>query len=93
MVETGVLIFATIAVGITLLLVPTPRHKPPEVDTPPPMVAPPPPPAPQEVVTATSPITVPALLSELSDRDRVAIIEQRLLHMTQQVQQMEKKVK
>jgi hypothetical protein len=92
-VETGVLIAATIVVGITLVLIPAPRQKPNEFDAPPPVVAPPPPPTPQEVVTATSPITAPALLSDLSDRDRVAIIEQRIVHITQQVKQMEKKVK
>ncbi len=91
-VETGVLIAATIVVGITLILVPAPKQKPPEFDTPPSVVAPPPP-TPQEVVSPTLSITAPVIQPELSDKDRVAIIEQKLLHITQQVKQMEKKVK
>lgn len=83
-IETGLLIAATIIVGITLLLVPVPRHKPRELDVPPPAVDHP---TPQELVTA------PVPLAELSDTDRVAVIEMRLLHMQQQVQRMEEKVK
>lgn len=89
-VETGVLIAATIVVGITLILVPVPKQKPPEIDNPPPAVEPP---TPQEVVAPTLSITAPLVQPELSDKDRVALIEQKLLRITQQVQQMEKKVK
>lgn len=91
LVETGVLIAATIVVGVTLLLVPVPRQKPPEIDVPPPPTVEPP--TPQEVVAPSLSITAPMIHPELSDKDRVAIIEQQLLHITQQVQQMEKKVK
>jgi len=89
-VETGVLIAATIVVGITLIFVPLPKQKPPEIDNPPPAVEPP---TPQEVVAPTLSITAPLVQPELSDKERVAIIEQRIIHITQQVQQMEKKVK
>lgn len=51
-VETGLVVFATIVVGITLLLVPVPRQKPPEIDKPPAEV---PAPSPQEVVEAEKP--------------------------------------
>lgn len=88
-VETGVLIAATIVVGVTLILVPVPKQKPPEIDNPPAIE----PPTPQEVVSPTLSITAPLVQPELSDKERVAIIEQRILHITQQVQQMEKKVK
>lgn len=90
-VETGVLIAATIVVGVTLILVPVPEQKPPEIDNPPPPTIEPP--TPQEVVSPTLSITAPLVQPELSDKERVAIIEQRILHITQQVQQMEKKVK
>ena len=90
-VETGVLIAATIVVGITLILVPVPKQKPPEIDNPPPPTIEPP--TPQEVVSPILSITAPLVQPELSDKERVAIIEQRILRITQQVQQMEKKVK
>lgn len=89
--ETGALIAATIVVGITLIFVPVPKQKPPEIDNPPPPAVEPP--TPQEVVAPSLSITAPMIHPELSDKDRVAIIEQRLLHITQQVKQMEKKVK
>ena len=70
-VETGVLIAASIVVGVTLILIPTPRHKPSEFDTPPPVTTP-----------------------EQADPDtRLEHIEARLLHMQQQVQGIEQKVK
>lgn len=92
-IETGVLIGATIVVGITLLFVPVPRQKPPEIDKPP-VAAPPPPPSPQEAVAPTpaliitAPITAPAL----SEKEHLANIEEKLRHIAAQVQRMEKKV-
>lgn len=89
-VETGLLIGATIVVGITLALVPTPRQKPPEFDQP--IVEVPPPPTPQEVVAPTLTITAPVMLPEKSEKDQLVEIEAKLLHIQQQVQRMEKKV-
>lgn len=93
-IETGVLIGATILVGITLLLVPVPKQKPPEFDRPPVEVPPPPPPmTPQEVVS--SPVVtdaVPALTPEQREEDHLATIESKLRRIEAQVQRMEKKV-
>lgn len=90
-IETGVLIAATIVVGITLLLVPTPRQKPSEFDRPP-VEAPPPPPTPQEVVAPTLTITAPIAQPDVSEKDRLVSIEEKLRHIQAQVQRMEKKV-
>lgn len=91
-VETGLLIAATIAVGITLLIVPVPKQKPPEFDRPP-VEVPPPPPTPQEIVSAPAVTAViPALTPEQEEKDHLATIESKLLHIQQQVQRMEKKV-
>lgn len=88
-VETGVLIGATIVVGITLLFVPVPKQKPPEIDNPPPAVEPP---TPQEVVAPTLNITAPIVQPDVSEKDHLENIEAKLLHIQQQVQRMEKKV-
>lgn len=88
-VETGVLIGATIVVGITLLFVPLPKQKPPEIDKPPASVEPP---TPQEVVAPTLTITAPITTPEVSEKEHLAKIEEKLLHIQQQVQRMEKKV-
>ena len=88
-VETGVLIAATIVVGVTLILVPVPKQKPPEIDNPTPAVEPP---TPQEVVAPTLTITAPVILPERSEKDHLVEIEAKLLHIQQQVQRMEKKV-
>lgn len=88
-IETGVLIGATIVVGITLLFVPVPKQKPPEIDNPPPAVEPP---TPQEVVAPTLNITAPIVQPDVSEKDRLVSIEVKLLHIQQQVQRMEKKV-
>lgn len=89
-VETGVLIAATIVVGVTLILVPAPRQKPPEIDKPPPAAVEPP--TPQEVVSPTLNITAPLVQPDVSEKDRLADIEVKLMHIQQQVQRMEKKV-
>ena len=89
-VETFTLIAATIVVGVTLLLVPLPREKPEEFDKPP--VEQLPPPTPQEVVSPTLNITAPLPKPEVSEKDSLAAIESKLLHIQQQVQRMEKKV-
>lgn len=85
-IETGALVVATIIVGITILCVPVPKQKPPEIDKPPPAVEvpPPPPPAmtPQEIVQPPQ-----------DDAARMREIEQKLLHIQAQVQRMEGKVK
>lgn len=81
-VETGLVVFATIVVGITLLLVPVPRQKPPEIDKPPVEV---PVPSPQEVVEAKKP-------DPQETEQHLQAIETKLLHIQQQVQRMEKKV-
>lgn len=90
-VETGALIGAAILVGITLMLVPTPKQKPPEFDRPPVEVPPPPPPTPQEVVSVPV-ITAVIPTPEQEEKDHLATIESKLLHIQQQVQRMEKKV-
>lgn len=91
-IETGALIGAAILVGITLLLVPVPKQKPPEFDRPP-VEVPPPPPTPQEVVSApVITAVIPALTPEQEEKDHLATIESKLLHIQQQVQQMEQKV-
>lgn len=84
-VETGVLIAATIVVGITLILVPAPRQKPPEFDTPPKVERDVP--TPQRVVAASQPTPPPR-----SQDEQLESIEQTILHMQQQVTQMESKV-
>lgn len=89
-IETGVLIGATIVVGITLLFVPRPKQKPPEIDNPPPASVEPP--TPQEVVSPTLTITAPITTPELSEKEHLAKIEAKLLRIQQQVQRMEKKV-
>ena len=89
-VETGVLIAATIVVGITLILVPVPKQKPPEIDNPPPPTIEPP--TPQEVVSPTPTITAPIARPVVSEKDRLVSIEVKLMHIQQQVQRMEKKV-
>ena len=89
-VETGVLIAATIVVGVTLILVPVPKQKPPEIDNPPPPTIEPP--TPQEVVSPTLNITAPIVQPEVSEKDHLENIEAKLLHIQQQVQRMEKKV-
>lgn len=91
--ETGILIAATIVLGITLILVPVPKQKPPEFDRPQ-VETPPPPLTPQEVVSApVITAVIPALTPEQEERERMANIESKLLHIQQQVQRMEKKVK
>lgn len=89
-VETGVLIGATIVVGITLLFVPIPKQKPPEIDKPPASVEPP---TPQEVVAPTLNITAPIVRPDVSEKDHLENIEAKLRHIEAQVQRMEKKVK
>lgn len=88
--ETIALIAATIIVGLTLLFVPTPKQKPPEIDEPPPAAVEPP--TPQEVVSPTLNITAPFVRPDVPEKDRLADIEVKLLHIQQQVQRMEKKV-
>lgn len=89
-VETGVLIGATIVVGITLLFVPLPKQKPPEIDNPPPPAVEPP--TPQEVVAPTLTITAPIVQPDVSEKDRLVSIEMKVRHIEAQVQRMEKKV-
>lgn len=89
-IETGVLIGATIVVGITLLFVPLPKQKPPEIDKPPAYVEPP---TPQEVVAPTINITAPIVRPDVSEKDHLENIEAKLRHIEAQVQRMEKKVK
>lgn len=89
-IETGVLIGATIVVGITLLFVPLPKQKPPEIDKPPASVEPP---TPQEVVAPTLNITAPIVRPDVSEKDHLENIEAKLRHIEAQVQRMEKKVK
>jgi hypothetical protein len=84
-VETGVLIAATVVVGITLMLVPLPRQKPPEFDTPPKVEREIP--TPQQVVAASQPEPQPQ-----SQEAQLDSIEAKILHMQKQVTQMESKV-
>lgn len=91
-IETGALIGAAILVGITLIFVPVPKQKPPEIDNPPPPAVEPP--TPQEVVSPTPAlnITAPLAQPELSEKEHLAKIEEKLRHIAAQVQRMEKKV-
>ena len=88
-IETGALIGAAILVGITLIFVPVPRQKPPEFDKPP--AETPQAPTPQEVVSVPV-ITAVIPTPEQKEKDHLATIESKLLHIQQQVQRMEKKV-
>lgn len=88
-IETGALIGAAILVGITLIFVPVPRQKPPEFDKPP--AETPQAPTPQEVVSVPV-ITAVIPTPEQEEKDHLATIESKLLHIQQQVQRMEKKV-
>ena len=91
LLETGALIGAAILVGITLIFVPVPRQKPPEIDKPP--AETPQAPTPQEIVAApVVTAVIPALTPEQEEKRRLAEIEAKLLHIQQQVQRMEKKV-
>lgn len=88
-IETGALIGAAILVGITLIFVPVPKQKPPEFDKPP--AETPQAPTPQEVVSVPV-ITAVIPTPEQEEKDHLATIESKLLHIQQQVQRMEKKV-
>lgn len=88
-IETGALIGAAILVGITLIFVPVPRQKPPEFDKPP--AETPQAPTPQEVVSVPV-ITAVIPTPEQEEKEHLAKIEAKLLHIQQQVQRMEKKV-
>lgn len=88
-IETGALIGAAILVGITLIFVPVPRQKPPEFDKPP--AETPQAPTPQEVVSVPV-ITAVIPTPEQEEKDHLATIESKLLHIQQKVQRMEKKV-
>lgn len=88
-IETGALIGAAILVGITMIFVPVPKHKPPEFDKPP--AETPQAPTPQEVVSVPV-ITAVIPTPEQEEKDHLATIESKLLHIQQQVQRMEKKV-
>lgn len=87
-IETGAIVGAAIVVAVAMLVVPTPRQKPPEIDNPPPVEIPAPPP---QVVVAPPPASI-SQQKDTTEKARLESIEVRLLHIQQQVQQMEKKV-
>jgi len=82
--ETTALIVATIVVGIALVLIPTPTHKPPEPERP--QVADHQVPPPQQVVAASQPVP------ERTQDEQLETIEETLLRLQEQVTQMERKV-
>jgi outer membrane biosynthesis protein TonB len=84
--ETTALIVATIVVGIALVLIPTPTHKPPEPERP--QVADHQVPPPQQVVAASQPVPQP----ERTQDEQLETIEETLLHLQEQVTKMERKV-
>lgn len=90
-VETGALIAATIVVGITLILVPVPKQKPPEIDKPP-VQAPAEPPSPQDIVSLPTVISIEALPTELEQAEqavKLSVIEQRVRAIQAKVKKLE----
>jgi hypothetical protein len=85
-VETFALIAATIVVGIALVLIPTPTHKPPEPERP--QVAVHQAPTPQQAVAASQPVPQP----ERTQDEQLETIEETILRLQEQVTKMERKV-
>jgi len=78
-----------IILAVTLVLVPLPRQKPPEIDQQAKQVEPPKVPTPQQVVAVSQ--QVPQPIEQTEEAERLESIEAKLLHIQQQVQQMELK--